>query len=92
MVAVDGLGTLSRAGARAQEHEEGASEPGEHFHRNELALVLASTYEAEEGKNFFTIGGEYERRFSPRLGLSATFEHLSDVGSWVFIFPATFRV
>lgn len=83
------------AGSRtfAQEHWGGAAEPHEeHFHRNELALVLASTYEAEEGENLFTIGGEYERRYTPRLGISATFEHLSRVGAWVFVFPATFRV
>jgi hypothetical protein len=78
--------------ASAQEHGSEASGHEEHFHRNELALVLASTYEAGEEKNLFTVGGEYERRFTSRLGAGATFEHLSEVGGWVFIFPITFRV
>lgn len=63
-----------------------------HFHRNELALVLASTHESEEDENLFTIGGEYERRFTSRVGLTAGFEHLSEVDGWVFVFPLTVRI
>ncbi len=58
------VGLVLASSAHAQEREEGVTDPREeHFHRNELALVLASTYEAEEGKNLFTLGGEYDRRF-----------------------------
>ena len=77
----------------AQEHGEPASgSHEEHFHPNEIALVLASTYEASEGQNLFTIGGEYERRLTSRFGFAGTFEHLSEVNGWVFVFPATIRI
>ena len=85
-------GYLAASPSWAQEHSQHVSESHEHFHRNELALVLASTYEAEKGKNFFTIGGEYERRLTSRFGISATVEHLSDVDAWVFVFPVTIRL
>ena len=44
-------GCLVAPSTWAQEHGEHSSESHEeHFHRNELALVLASTYEVEESK------------------------------------------
>jgi hypothetical protein len=77
----------------AQEHVEHSSEAHEeHFHRNELALILASTYEAEESKNVFTIGGEYERRFTPRFGVAVTVEILDSIDARVLVFPVTIRV
>lgn len=83
---------LGATGSAQEPGREASQSHEEHFHRNEFTLVLASTYEAEEGENLFTVGGEYERRFTPRIGVSGTFEHFSDVGAWVFVFPATFRV
>ena len=77
----------------AQEHGEHSSESHEeHFHRNELALVLASTYEAEQSKNIFTIGGEYERRFTPRFGVAVTLELLDSIDARVLVVPVTIRV
>jgi hypothetical protein len=77
----------------AQEHGGHNSESHEeHFHRNELALVLASTYEVEHSKNLFTIGGEYERRLTPRFGVAATVEFLDSIDARVLVFPVTVRV
>ena len=55
--------------------------------RNELALVLAGTYETQEEANYFTVGAEYEYRFHPLAGWSGAVEYVTDVGSWVFVFP-----
>lgn len=86
-------GCLVTSTTWAQEHSGHSSESHEeHFHRNELALVLASTYEAEENKNLFTIGGEYERRFTPRLGVAVTVEFLDSNDARVLVFPVTIRV
>ena len=74
--------------ALAQEPEE--EHEGEH--RNEVALLLGATYEAEEERNFFTVGGEYARRLGDRWTVAASIEHLPEPGAWVFAFPVTFRV
>ena len=77
--------------ALAQEHP--SDEHGEeHFHPNEAAFLLGATFEAESRDNLFTVGGEYARRLTPRLTAGAGFEHLSDVGAWVYVFPVGFRV
>jgi hypothetical protein len=84
---------LAPGSAPAQEHQaEGQAEHEEHFHRNEAAFLLGATYEAEAGDTLFTVGGEYARRLTPRVGVAAAFEHLSDVGAWVFVFPVGVRV
>ncbi len=57
-------------------------------HRNELALIIAGTY--EEGETHFTTGLEFERRLSHRFGLGGAAEYLVD-GSWVFVFPVYFH-
>lgn len=87
------LGCLLAAPAAAQEHETPAgAEHAEHFHRNEAVFLLGATYETEAGENLFTVGGEYARKLTPRVGVSAAFEHLSQLGAWVFVFPVGFRV
>jgi len=86
---------LGSVPAAAQETEPAHGEPAdheEHFHKNELVLILGVTHELEAGDNLFTIGGEYVRKFTPRIGASAAFEHLSHVNAWVFVFPVAFRV
>lgn len=80
---------LAAGSAPAQEHHAGHEE---HFHRNEATFLLGVTHEAEAGNNLFTLGGEYAHRLTPRVGVAAAFEHLSDVGAWVFVFPLGVRV
>jgi opacity protein-like surface antigen len=66
---------------------------GEHFHRNELALIVAATYEEgeheEEGETFFTVGGEYERRLTRALGVGVEFEYVADAEAWLLLAPIT---
>ena len=68
---------------------------GEHFHRNELALILAATYEEgehdEEGETYFTVGGEYERRLTRAIGIGGEFEYVADADAWIFVAPISFR-
>jgi hypothetical protein len=70
----------------AREAEEAGEEP-----RNEVALVLAGTRERAEDETSFTIGGEYERRLTDRLGVVAELEYVSGPDSWVFAVPLVFR-
>lgn len=65
------------------EHAEGE----EHEHKNGLAFVAANTYEAEDEANFFTLGGEYSRALTERLGIIAEFEYLPKPNAWVFVVP-----
>lgn len=83
---------LAGVPAAAQETEPAPAEPAEHFHKNELVFILGVTCELEAGDNLFTIGGEYGRKFTPRIGAAAAFEHLSHANAWVFVFPVAFRV
>jgi hypothetical protein len=71
---------------------EGESEEeGEVEHRNELALILAGTYESSEEENYFTIGAEYEYLFHPRVGISGTIEYISGPDAWILVFPVVFH-
>ena len=84
------LVTLSFAnGTRAQEHG-GSNE--EHFHRNEIAFVIANTYEAAEDENFFTLGAEYARLFTERFGVAGELEALPDPNAWIFVVPFLYKV
>ncbi len=74
---------------RAQQHGESNEE---HFHRNEIAFVIANTYEAAEGENFFTLGAEYARLFTERFGVTGELEVLPDPNAWIFVVPFTFKV
>lgn len=81
--------------AYAQEHaasHEPHGEDAEHFHHNEAALFLGATYETEAEETFFTIGAEYERRFTRWFGLSGVVEYATDLDAWVVVFPVTFRL
>jgi len=80
---------LLPAPALAQRHHH-----AEHTSRHEVALFIGSTMETEteESKSVFTIGGEYEFRFLPRLGISAEVEYLTGADTGVFAFPAVFHV
>lgn len=64
----------------------------EHAHENDVAAILALTYESEENKNLFTVGGEYSRKLGSRVRLTALTEHLNDPGAWVFVFPVAWRL
>ena len=61
-----------------------AQEAEEEEHQNEVALIIAGTYEDEA--TVFTIGIEYERRFHQYLGFGGAIEYLVD-GRWLFVFP-----
>jgi hypothetical protein len=76
----------SAPGARPQEAEEEGDEPA-----NEVALVVAGTREREERNTSFTIGAEYERRLTRRLGIVAEFEFVNGPDSVVFAAPFVFR-
>ena len=78
--------TLSEVPVRAQERLEGEAE-----RRNEIAAVVAGTWEHED-ETFFTLGVEYERRLTSRLGVIAAFEHLFDADRWVVVAPIVFHV
>ena len=84
---VFGMASILLPAALAAEEE-----PEEHFHRNEASLVLGGTYESEEKKSFFTIGGDYEYRLNPRIGIGGTLEHLTDLDAWLLIIPVTFHL
>ena len=60
--------------ADAPDREHGAQPANEalaerRFLRNELALVVAGTWESAADETSFTIGAEYERRFTPGFGV-----------------------
>jgi len=95
LLSVPAVAQESEPEKRAQPERHEQQEPEEHeehFHENELAFFLGVTHEAEAGDNLFTVGGEYGRKFTPRIGAAAAFEHLSDVNAWVFVFPVALRV
>ena len=78
--------------AQHAQEEHGGQEHEEHSHPNEVVLLLGVTHEAEGGENFFTIGGEYGRLLTPRIAVTAAFEHISDIDAWVFAFPVGFAL
>ena len=67
--------------------EESNNDEGEH--RNDLALIIAGTYEDEAGH--FTTGLEFEHRFISLVGAGAAFEYVTERASWVFVFPVSFH-
>ena len=77
----------SPALAQDLEHEGDA----EHLYRNAIIFIVAGTYEAAEKDNIFTVGVEYERLITERVGLVATLEYLPSADAWVAVFPVVFR-
>jgi hypothetical protein len=59
--------------------------------RNEIALILAGTRDTEEDETYFTLGAEYERRFTARFGLVAELEYLFAAERWIVAAPVVFR-
>ena len=58
---------------------------------NEVAAVVAGTWESEGRGTFPTLGVEYERRITSRVGLIAEVEYLFDAESWVVAAPLVFQ-
>ena len=59
-------GQTVSAGSHAEEEH--------HFHHNHVAVFLGATTPADQeraGKTSFTVGADYERRFTPALGVMA---------------------
>ena len=74
------LMTLAALPLHGQEHE-GAAEGAEHeFHKNHVSVMLGGTTEASEGERStaFSVGLDYERRFSRVIGLSIGAEAVFD--------------
>ena len=69
------VGTTDARAALSEEegHEEQGHEGG--HHRNHVALFLGITHEGEE--NGFTVGIDYERRITARIGVGAIFDYAS---------------
>ncbi len=86
LVALLGAMLLPASGLAQRHHHE------EHEHKNELALFVGGTYDNDEGTNSFTIGGDYEFRFHPRVGISAEAEYVVGPDTGVFAFPVIFHV
>jgi hypothetical protein len=76
--------TARTEGSREEPHEE-AERP------NELALVLGGTHEHDANSDFFTVGGEYERRLGGRFGVGITAEYVTDLDAFVLVAPLVFR-
>jgi hypothetical protein len=78
--------------AWAQEPPAHAGEVGEEVeHPNELALVLAGTYEHESEKGYFTFGIEYERRIGRRFEVGVACEYVTDVDAFILVGTFEFR-
>jgi hypothetical protein len=75
---------------RQQEHE--SEEEHEFEHKNELALIVAGTYESSEKDNHFTTGFEYERRLHHRIGGGVVFEYVTGIDAYLWVFQATYHV
>ncbi len=59
--------------AAQEEHEEHKES---HYHRNHVGLFLGNTH--EEGLDEFTIGLDYEYRFSQYVGIGALLEYVGE--------------
>jgi hypothetical protein len=59
--------------AAEEEHEEHKES---HYHRNHLGLMLGNTH--EEGEDEFTIGLDYEYRFSQYFGIGLLGEYVGE--------------
>lgn len=79
-----------------EEHgQEEAEEEEEAEVRNEIALIIAGTYEdlgSEETENFFTIGGKYQREITSVIAVAGAFEYLHHKPAALLTFPVHFRL
>ncbi len=76
-----------------QEHEPAHGESEEEHeveNKNEVALILAGTYEVSEKANYFTTGFEYMRRIHPRIGVAAVFEYVTGIDAYLWVFQVAF--
>ena len=74
-----------------QDHPDHQEHTAHEYHPNEVALFLGGTYESEEEETFFTIGGEYQRLFSSRIGVAGVFEHINNVDAWIIVGKFIYR-
>jgi hypothetical protein len=66
--------------------EEHAEHTQSHYHRHHLGLLLGNTH--EEGLDEFTIGLDYEYRFSQYIGIGSLLEYVGeDIREWVGLVP-----
>jgi hypothetical protein len=72
-VAVFVLTMPVQAPAAEEKHEEHKEA---HYHRNHVGLFLGNTH--EEGENDFTIGLDYEYRFSQYMGIGLLIEYVGE--------------
>lgn len=78
---------LGLASTNAADLDQFAPEEVEKLHHVEVFLGNTHT---EEGVDAFSIGGEYEYRMNPLLGIGVLGEYaFEDVDSWVFGVPLT---
>jgi hypothetical protein len=76
------IGTTG-AWAEEQDRDEG-------HHTNNLMLFLGNTHDGDE--NGFTVGIDYERRITPRIGVGAIFDYASgDFRTTVLAAAASYR-
>jgi hypothetical protein len=74
--------------------QEEADAEGEAETRNEIALIVAGTYEdlgSEDAENYFTIGAKYQREISSLIAVAGVFEYLNTKPAAVLVFPVHFR-
>ena len=79
---------LASSVASAEHEGEHAGHGGEHaFHSNVVAAFVGVTSE-DRREEAFTLGLEYERRFTPVFGLGVVAERaFGDLDFWVFAVP-----
>lgn len=77
--------------ALAQEEAAHGEEGEEHSYKNAVALVAGMTYESSEEETYASIGGEYERIFTPRFAGVVAVEYVPEVEAWVMAFPLVYR-
>jgi hypothetical protein len=58
--------------------------------RNEIAAVVAGTWDDKQDETFPTVGLEYGRRIKPPLDLGAEVEYVFDAERWIVAVPLTF--
>lgn len=60
-------------------------------HRNEIAAIVAGTREAGD-ESFVTLGTEYARRLTQRVGIAGDVQYLFDADRWVVAAPVVVYV
>jgi hypothetical protein len=80
------------AGHDEAAHEEGGEGHGHHFHKNDIGFIVGDTYEQAHDEHVFTLGVEYERRFTSLIGLTAVVEYLPSPDAWVSVVHPTFHL